>query len=129
MRPHPSSAATSFLVLGFALASQACAPTCSATCRRFYAPPPEGCDAPPESLTAEEAQAQCVAVCNTAMQIPGPAPSPTDRRFDPESIYLAGEVPTLANEKEAAAWIDCVWSFDDDVCHDKLDRQYCAKIY
>jgi hypothetical protein len=110
--------------------STACGqPTCLSTCRRFYAPEPDGCGAAPDGLTTEDAIGQCTDICQAAIQIPGEPVDPNDRRFNPEVVAPLNETHALANEQEAAAWMDCVWTFDDETCPLKLDAQYCAKIF
>lgn len=105
----------------------ACGPTCQSTCRRFYEQ--EQCDALPEGLPREDAISQCYDICQDALQNTGPAITEGDRRFNPELVAPPNVVSTLETEQEVAAWVDCVWSFSDDECHDKLDDQYCVKIF
>lgn len=109
-----------------AVLTTACGPTCQSTCTRFYAE--TECNAPPRGISADEAIPSCITICQDALQIAGPEPSPTDRRFDPTLTAPLNESPTLENEREAAAWMDCVWTFTDDECA-LLDQQYCAKIF
>ena len=118
-------------VIGLAtcLLSTACKPTCQDTCRHFYADAPDGCGASPSGIPADEAISSCTEVCQNALQIPGEPVNPTDRRFDPERQALLSESNTLANEQEAAAWMDCVWTFSDEECPTRLDQQYCVKIF
>jgi hypothetical protein len=110
-----------------ALLSTACGPTCASSCRRFY--DQEACNAGPEGLATEDAIAQCTDICHSALQLTGPEPAADDRRFNPEFIAPATQQTTLANEREAAAWMDCVWSFSDDECGDRLGDRYCALIF
>jgi len=105
----------------------ACGPTCQSTCRRFY--DPIECDATPRGLTSEEAIEQCISVCQNALQVTGPEVTADDRRFNPDFISPLNQSSTLSNEREAAAWMDCVWTFDDDECKTRLADQYCAKIF
>lgn len=114
------------LLLTVAAATQACQPTCQSTCRHFY--DPIECDASPAGLSAEEAIESCIDVCQSALQIAGTVEE-DDRRFDPDFIAPLNQSSTLANEAEAAAWMDCVWSFSDDQCDSRLQDQYCVKIF
>lgn len=116
-----------FLVASTALLASACGPTCQDSCRRFY--DETECDAAPAGLAPEDAIAQCIDICQDALQETGPEVDPNDRRFNPELIVPASESPTLADEREAAAWMDCVWSFSDDECPTALEDQYCARIF
>jgi hypothetical protein len=109
------------------LALEACKPTCQSTCRRFY--DPTECNATPQGVASEEAIEGCIDVCQDALQITGPEVDPDDRRFNPDFIAPLNQTSTLASEREAAAWMDCVWSFSDDECESRLGDQYCVKIF
>ncbi len=122
MRP----AATLLLVI-FAVLASACEPTCQDTCRRFYED--EQCDAGPDGLDNERAIEQCLDICSDALQVTGPEVDVRDRRFNPDFVAPLNQTSTLDSEREAAAWMDCVWSFSDDECPTALDDQYCAKIF
>ncbi|HMV66255.1 MAG TPA: hypothetical protein PKA64_05355 [Myxococcota bacterium] len=115
------------LVVASSLA--ACNPTCQSSCRRFYADAPDGCGAGPEGKPAAEAIDSCINICQDAMQITGEPVDPEDPRFNPLYVAPLNQQATLSNEQEAAAWMDCVWSFSDDECTSKLDDQYCVKIF
>jgi hypothetical protein len=104
-----------------------CQPTCSSTCTRFYAE--TECGAGPEGLPTEDAIQECVAICQEAVTLPGPEVVENDRRFNPDFTAPLDQSHTLDDEREASAWMDCVWSFTDEECHDRLDAQYCAKIF
>lgn len=103
-----------------------CKPTCVSTCNRYYAE--EECDARPDGIPADEAIPSCITACEAAIDVPGPAPAATDPRFlGTAPSPTAGE---LANEQEAAAWMDCVWSFATlEECREDLDRQFCMQVY
>ena len=117
------------LLLLVATQLMACGQTCQTTCRRFYADAPDGCGAAPEGKPADEAIESCIEICQDALQVTGPPVDPNDARFNPNFISPLNQQATLSTEQEAAAWMDCVWSFEDDVCFEKLDDQYCVKIF
>ena len=105
----------------------ACQPTCQSSCTRFYSD--EECGAGPAGQPTEEAIQTCISVCQEALQVPGEDVDSNDRRFNPDFVAQTNESHTLTTEREAAAWMDCVWSFEDDQCFERLDAQYCVKIF
>jgi hypothetical protein len=117
------------LLLLASTALTACGPTCQSSCRRFYGSDAGECGASPEGLPAEEAIEGCIDICQDALQVTGEPVDPNDPRFNPNFIAPLNQQATLSNEQEAAAWMDCVWSFSDDECFEKLDDQYCVKIF
>lgn len=117
---------TACLLATLTVLATACGPTCQSTCSRFY--DETECAAGPEGIPTEDAIVQCINICQDALQVTGPEVSPSDRRFNPELTSPLNTSPTLENEREASAWMDCVWTFSDDECY-LLDQQYCAKIF
>lgn len=118
------------IIAGLALAvlCTGCSPTCQSTCNRYYSV--DECDAKPAGIEEDEALKACVEVCESAITQPGPAPSPTDPRFSGTASAPPTRSPQIDNELEAAAWMDCVWSFEDrDECKDKLDKQFCVQVF
>lgn len=108
----------------------ACSPTCAETCQEYIAE--ERCDAGPAGIPLEDAIAGCVSQCSRAMATPGPAPLATDGRFNPD-VFTPTNRPgedVLKNDQEAAAWMDCVFSFEStDECREELGRQACAPVF
>ncbi len=108
----------------------ACGPTCAETCRRYIAE--DECDAGPSGKPIEEAIEGCVQQCNRAILTPGPAPTATDGRFNP-NVATPTNIPgedVLRNDLEAAAWMDCVYSFADLAeCRVELGKQACAPVF
>ncbi|MCB9680168.1 MAG: hypothetical protein H6733_01750 [Alphaproteobacteria bacterium] len=103
-----------------------CEPTCQGTCRRFY--DEDQCAGPTGGLERDAQIDACIVECSTALKTPGEAPLPTDGRFNPD-IPAQPIKPALTNEQEAAAWMDCVWSFEDlETCRDGIDRGACAIV-
>jgi hypothetical protein len=121
--------AVKLLALGLLTQLGACNPTCQSSCRRFYADAPDGCGASPEGLPAADAIESCIDICQDALQITGEPVDPNDPRFNPKFVAPLNQQATLSNEQEAAAWMDCVWSFTDEECPTKLDDQFCVKIF
>lgn len=119
------------LALLFApVALTACGPTCAQTCDHYIAE--DACDAGPSGKPIEDAIEGCIQQCNRAMATPGPAPAATDGRFNP-TIPTPTNIPgedVLKNDQEAAAWMDCVWSFADLAeCRTELGKQACAPVF
>lgn len=108
-----------------------CGPTCAQTCERYLAE--AECDGAPDAISVEQALQGCNAQCNRAMATPGPAPAPDDGRFNPANPGSSGLDPSdvLRNDQEAAAWMDCVWSFTDlEECRRELgERQSCVAVF
>jgi hypothetical protein len=122
-------AVTSCLLAAFSMFAMGCNPTCPDTCRRFY--DETQCNAAPDGFSADDAIATCTKICQDALQVTGPdvdIDSSKGRAFDPSRIAPLNESITLENERDAAAWMDCVASFSDDECS-LLDQQYCVKIF
>jgi len=118
------------IIAGLALAvlGTGCQPTCQSTCNRYYSV--DECDAKPAGIDEDEALQLCLQTCSDALDQPGPAPSPTDARFSPTNSAPPTRSPQIENELEAAAWMDCVWSFEDrDECQDKLNKQVCVQVF
>lgn len=106
-----------------------CGPECRSTCERVY--DDAQCGVTIAGADEGELIDDCERICNNALQVPGPAVDPSDRRFNPgaQVISSSAEDRELANENEAGAWIDCVWTFNDAECPDKLDDQYCISVF
>lgn len=117
------------LVLGVAVLAAGCGPTCQQTCSRFY--DEDQCDARPAGLTVQEAVSGCVEECAVALATPGPAANLRDPKWNPEVPYAgsASSADILTNVNEAAAWMDCVWAFEElGDCREKLDVPRCARV-
>lgn len=126
MRPVSIAA----LLTGTAAALAGCGPTCQSTCQRMYGDGPGECYVSAKQLSRVEAAQRCADACANAMNTPGDAPAFNDPRYNPSLQYTSSVslTATLENQNHAAAWMDCVWSFEDDVCHDKLEDQFCVQI-
>ncbi|MGC6494047.1 MAG: hypothetical protein ACON5B_14520 [Myxococcota bacterium] len=115
------------LLVTASLMNTACGPTCAESCRRFYSE--DQCDAAPVGKDANEAIAECTKQCQDALQVPGSPVSSNDARFNPNLRAPLNQSYELANEEEAAAWMDCVWSFSDEECPVELENQACVPIF
>lgn len=126
--PHRpfAQAASGLALVGLAAVLAGCGPTCQDSCRRMYAE--DQCDAGTAGLSTETVIGECTRVCQSALQVPGPDVDAADRRFNPEVLVPAGSAPTLENERQAAAWMDCVWFYDDDECQTRLPDGYCLRV-
>ncbi len=95
---------------------------CQSACRRVYGPSEsEGeCDIrTPGVEDWTEMYDSCLGECEFAMRQTGDLGG-----YDPYDRNVTGEAITLNNERQAAAWIDCVMSQNCE----RLDEGYCAPI-
>lgn len=99
---------------GFALASLAsgCGPSCDDTCFRMF--DASECNVQPGGLPAPQLIDRCRAECGDALKAVGGL-----NGYDPRSRQVAAF--ELSTETQAAAWMDCVWSYDDSECREELD--------
>ncbi|MCB9666436.1 MAG: hypothetical protein H6732_20160 [Alphaproteobacteria bacterium] len=117
------------LLSGVTLLSAACGPTCAQTCSRFYAE--DQCDARPAGLSVQEAVNGCVEECSEALRTPGPDVNVRDPKWNPEVPYAgsASSAAILTSAREAAAWMDCVWTFQElGECREQLSLPMCARV-
>ncbi len=92
-----------FLVPGVALllAGAGCDKNCQNTCYRIY--DPGECGIQVSGLSEQELKDTCVFNCTQALKEAGDMGT-----YDPYAPS-PNENPSLDNEKQAAAWMDCVW--------------------
>ena len=81
---------------------------CQDSCRYVY--DPNECGVQIEGIGWEEMIDRCSERCEAALLRPGEMGS-----YDPTQIYPASDPPELETDKQAAAWMDCVW---DNECAD-----------
>ena len=101
----------------------ACGPNCQSTCKHVFDPSECGIH-PPGVETAEQIR-DCAHACENALNKAGNLDS-----YDPDTPDYSGEVE-LENEKQAAAWMDCVWETTPDATAEQcenLEIGYCAPI-
>lgn len=115
-----------FIVLATTSLAAGCGPTCQSTCRRMYGT--NQCQVVLPFAPNADPVNDCTRICQGAMEVPGDPVERNDARFNPLTQYN-GSNTSLANEREAVAWMECVWSFDDAECDVRLQAQYCALIY
>ncbi len=84
-----------------------CGHDCQDTCRHVY--DQAECNIIKPGAKAEDLIRTCIAECETAMSKNGELGD-----YTPYSHSPAFENLTLANEKQAALWIDCVWDAAPD---------------
>jgi len=106
-------AGLSLLLLG------ACDKNCQNTCAKIY--DESECNILPGGQTAQELIRDCVANCRQALQQTGPMGD-----YDPETPRDPQDPKDITNEKQAAAWMECVAA---RTCED-LDPSvgYCEPI-
>ena len=118
-----------FAFLGaFAALQAGCGENCQSTCDHIYSE--SECDVRELGRTADRSIRDCVARCENALQQVGDLGD-----YDPYVKRPATEKVELENEKQAAAWIDCVWDFAPQqgpsagcVDIDPATGGYCAPI-
>lgn len=103
-----------------ALLASGCGPTCASSCGKIYGQlADENCN---QRIPGEEPTAsfdRCMETCENALGTPGELGN-----YNPNEQITSGEIPDLENEKQAAAWMDCV----DAISCDLLDEGFCAPI-
>ena len=107
----------SVLVLATA-ALAGCGPTCQSTCRRVYSPSECGIVTPGVDDWTEM-YGDCVNSCEDALSQTGVLGD-----YDPDERITNGTSVTLQNERQAAAWMDCVAETDCE----RLNDGYCEPI-
>jgi hypothetical protein len=88
---------------------------CQSTCQTLYF---EGeCNIPTPGRTSDQAFDDCVSDCQYAMERVGVMGD-----YDPNERNTSGQSPTLENEVQAAAWMNCVEATSCELINDG----YCA---
>lgn len=106
------------LLFAVATLASGCGPTCQSTCQRAYSP--NECDIKIPGLDDwTEKYDDCVDDCQLALETPGQIGD-----YDPDVENNTGERVILENERQAAAWMDCV----EETSCEKLSDGYCAPI-
>jgi hypothetical protein len=99
-----------------AAALAGCGPTCQSTCTKLYSTADGGCGLPTPGRTFEQALDDCMDDCEYAIVRPGELGD-----YDPTTPIGGGQTVTLENEKQAAAWMDCV----EAAACERLDDGFC----
>jgi hypothetical protein len=111
MRVRLVAAAVVSVVLG-----SGCGPNCEDACRKLYGPSPD-CDLPtPGWDNWTDKFIDCRDECEDALKFTGDLGG-----YDPDQRNTTGASIKLANERQAAAWMDCV---DASSC-ERLSDGYC----
>jgi hypothetical protein len=106
--------AASLILVTASVFTAACGPDCQSTCQKLYASDDGGCSLPTPGRDAAEAVDSCEDECSLAIQQPGNIGS-----YDPRNPS-SGTVTELENEKQAAAWMDCIAETDCTLIADGL---------
>jgi len=107
------------VLLGASVLAAGCGPDCQSTCQRIYSTVEGGCGIQVPGRTRDESIRSCVTSCEDALVRPGQLGD-----YDPNTRSSNGETVTLENEKQAAAWMDCIQEAD---CL-ALDDGFCAPL-
>lgn len=97
---------------GLAWSLTGCGPNCGETCFRMF--DESECNVQPGGLTAADLIERCRSECEGALREVGGMNGYDPRARQVNSFELSTEV-------QAAAWMECVWSFDDQECRTELD--------
>ena len=104
-------------LLGLAALMAGCGPNCQAACEKAFG---SECDIQRAGLTEEELWDDCVSECETALKTPGELDG-----YNPNEPNTSGESVELHNDKQAAAWMDCV---EQTACEHMESDRVCAPI-
>lgn len=95
------------LLVASTLLAAGCGPDCQSTCEQLYNDGPGQCNinyaGEPGAAGADALIGDCVTECDAAMARPGDMGD-----YDPNVRAGSDQAITLDNEKQAAAWMDCV---------------------
>jgi len=105
-------------VIAAAALGEGCGPTCQSSCHHIYSPD-ECAVVTPGVPDWTEMYKDCVDTCQNALETPG-----TLGVYDPDVRNTSGESIKLENERQAAAWMDCI----DQTSCERLTEGYCAPI-
>lgn len=106
------------------LFTSGCGPNCQSSCAHVFDKAECGIARP--GVEASEQVRDCTTACEYALTQPGEIGD-----YDPDTPNFSSGV-SLDNERQAAAWMDCVWATapegslsGSDECR-SLDEGYCA---
>lgn len=92
---------------------EGCGPTCQSSCHRLYT---GECQLATPGATPEDMYLQCMDMCEPALGVPGDLGD-----YDPDQRHSGSSSVTIDNERQAAAWMDCVAQTD---CQ-RISEGYC----
>ena len=99
-----------------------CGPSCRTSCERLYGSGEDECNINVPDFEGEEGAnrliIECESVCDDAMSNTG-----TVGTYDPNSN--ADSTISIANEKQAALWMDCV----SETSCDNISKRFCQPHY
>lgn len=118
MKTRWSRALAGAALLGLSALWAGCDKNCQNTCARIY----DECQISVPGVTPDALKRDCESACEQALTEAGSIGS-----YNPHNRADPTNPPVLENERQAAAWMDCVW----DVECPQLDPQtggICAPI-
>jgi hypothetical protein len=103
--------------VGLLLGASGCGPNCQSSCQILFGEAPDYCALAVPGKPLDQSRKACIQQCDQALATAGDLGS-----YDPNSQNVSGATVHLENEKQAAAWMDCV---DQHSCQD-LSEGFCA---
>jgi hypothetical protein len=92
-------------IAAVALAAVGCDQNCQNTCARLY--DPSQCAVQISGVEWTRSRNECQSTCETALTRAGQMGD-----YNPYNRPDPSNPPELENERQAAAWMECVWSVD-----------------
>lgn len=94
-----------WVVLAAAAGAVGCDQNCQNTCARIY--DPSQCGVQIAGVEWTSSRGECEAACETALKRGGKMGD-----YNPYNRPNPSDPPELENERQAAAWMECVWSVE-----------------
>jgi hypothetical protein len=116
-----------FLAALAGIAAVGCGYNCQDTCQHVYAA--SECNVATGQIDETQKIDDCIDVCQEALLRAGEVGD-----YDPYTPYRSGEQPQIENDKQAALWMECVWSKAPEPgyqagCEDlQTTEGYCSPI-
>jgi hypothetical protein len=102
--------------LAIAALASGCGPSCQSTCTRLWRTADGSCGLVRAGISSDDGYKECVDMCENALEQTGAIGG-----YDPDERHTDGTTITIDNERQAAAWMDCV---DETAC-EKINEGYC----
>ena len=106
------------LLISAAALGSGCGPDCQSTCNKLYQE--SECNTQSPGRSRDELLSRCNQECEDALVVPGEVGDYQPNEYTPSSVAV-----TLKNDKQAAAWMDCV----QETSCEFLNTGYCAPVW